>query len=872
MDKDESHNHQSPSSGDLRIGAAFSHYRILEKIGAGGMGEVYLAHDTELDRKVALKILSPDRCRDEECRSRFRHEAQAVAKLNHPNIVQIYEVAEHGGVLFFAMEYVEGPAVTEACQRAVAPVECAIEIGLQICGALEAAHAAGITHRDLKPSNVLIGSDNRVRLVDFGLAATETSEPPDGAGSILGTVGYMSPEQIRGEPVDTRSDLFSLGIVLYELLAARRPFRGEYEAAVQYAIVNDRAPSLNDVNPDVPTVLAELVDDLLAKDPDRRPATAAEVHDRLVAVAGDSERSAPARPGRPRTVLWLLSIAVLFLVGAYLLWSPAPEVEGPVRLAVLPLRNVSASDNNYFATGVTEAITTGLAGLDGIRVISSQSAALFADTNLTTAEIGRELGVQYLLEGTIQAGRRDEAGSISISVRLLGMKDDSYLWSRDYQMTEAQLLAVQSQITEEITRALNVLVSESQADRLARRPTNSPEAYDLYLRGNEYFNKTWSAEDIAIAIRMYGRAIALDSTFALAWAMLSRGHASMYWEYYDRSDERCHLALGAAEQALTLQPDLAEGHEALGYCYYHCYQRFDAALDEFEAGLMFQPSSAGLYNATAAVQRRQGRLVESVANFKHALDLDPQSQQKAFDVGLTYGMMRQYDSTHAYVDRTIELAPEWTLPYLYRAWLPVIEDGDTAAAVRALQDAVYRADIYESPFYWWLARLVESDYGHILAVTRPGTDTAAFYLHRARLYRLMDSSAAARYSADSARLLLAEKLRDHPEDPRYLSQMSLASAFLGDTARAVELGQRAVQYLPASREAFDAPFLLVNLAEVLVMCGMHEAAIGQLQQLLALPGFVSVPYLELDPLWKPLRNHPGFRDLVTATGRSKDPG
>ena len=334
-------------------------------------------------------------------------------------------------------------------------------------------------------------------------------------------------------------------------------------------------------------------------------------------------------------------------------------------------------------------------------------------------------------------------------------------------------------------------------------------------------------------------------------------------EYFDRADWRRRTARQMADKALELDPELVEGHLALGYCYYHCSLDYEKALEEFSLALASRPSNADLHSAIAAVQRRQGELSAAVANFIKASYLDPRSHLKTFDVGLTYSLMRRFADAEVYIDRTIGLAPTWSLPYLYRSWLHIFDKGDLDAARRVLAEAPPEADMKASRYYWWLVRIIEPDFRKVLQEITWELDTVSYYLEHARMNRLLADSAAESAYSDSARQVLEVRVRQHPDDARYNSELGLAWAGLRQKEQAVLYAAKGAELLPTSRDAFDALFLIVNLAEVFVIFGEHDAAIEQLEFLLSIPGFVSVPYLKLDPLWDPLREHPRFQQLLS---------
>lgn len=531
-------------------------------------------------------------------------------------------------------------------------------------------------------------------------------------------------------------------------------------------------------------------------------------------------------------------------------------------LAVLPFENLGPPEDEYFADGLTDALIAHLAKFGELGVISRASSMQYKGSSMSLREIGDELGASYVLTGTIHWDKSTTESRVLIYARLTQVNQRADMWVESYERVLDSVFEIQSDIARRVTAELSIAVQRSEQLAMATPPTQNLEAYDFFLRGRQYFSRSWDREDIDIATQMFSRAVQLDSSFALAWAWLSRGHESMYWEYYDRSEQRRLEAGQAALTSLDLDPDLAEAHLALGYCYYHCEQDYGKALDEFATALTIQPGNAETYAAIAPVQRRQGLLPEAAANFTRSLQLDPRSHLKAFDIGLTYGMMRQYDSASAYLNRTMLLAPDWPLPYVYKAWLQVISRGDVEAAREVIAASSGRADLSSSKYYWWLARVLDGDHARVLVRTRRGSDTAAYYLHCARMHRLMGHDDTVRIFADSARRVLEPLVARRESEPRFLSQLGLAYANLGRGAEGITVGRRAVELLPTSRDAFDAPFLVVNLAETLVILGDHDGAVDLLRSLLDIPGFVSPAYLRLDPLWRPLQEHPGFKQLI----------
>ncbi len=858
--------HSEPS---LPPGTEICHYRITRHVGTGGMGEIYKADDLSLKRQVALKILLPHIATDSSLRKRFEREADSLASINHPNVEIIHEIGVHDDRPYFIAEYIEGRSLGDLIGEGQLSIDAIIGLAEQICLGLGAIHEAGLIHRDIKPSNVLIDVAGRVHIVDLGIAYALSDADDSKTPVLAGTIGYMSPEQIRGEPLTPAADLFSLGVVLYEMAAGRRPFTGEYEAAVQYAIVHQEPEPVSSFRADLPEWLSSLIMTLLEKRPENRHDCAETVrnilltHDVEKPAVPPSSESHLTRAGRRiwMTAVMLLTVIIITVLLIIFLSGKAGKTVPPT-LAVLPFQNLGPVEDAYFADGMTDAVLTRLARLEQLRVTSRHSSMQYRNSDLSYRDIGDELGADYILTGMIFWDRSVEPNRFSLNTRLVKASDESYIWGETYDRVLENIIPLQSDIAEHVASVLKIALSESDRRSIMAVPTTNLDAYDYFLRGNHYFNQSWDQVDIFNATEMFQRAVEVDSGFALAFAMLSRGHESMFWEYFDRSERRCDLARRAADKALELQPDLVEGHLARGYIFYHCEQNYDRALEEFETALRGNPNNADLYSAIAAVQRRQGNLIKAVDNFMTSFTLDPRSHLKAFDVALTYGMMRRFEYADDYLDKTLSLAPDVPLTYIYKAWIHIFQSGDTASANVILTDAAGRADIVASQYYWWLSRIVQPDYNKTLAITRPGSDTAGYLLHRARLFRLLGQTEDEQRCSGSARQLLEARIAERPDDPRFHSQLGLAYAGLRDREKALFHGQRAMELLPISRDAFDPLFFSVNLAEILVIFDMYDDALDQLEYLMSIPGFISAPYLRLDPLWKPLRSHPRFQKML----------
>jgi len=764
------------------------------------------------------------------------------------------------------MEYVDGESLREHLKRGPLAIEKAVNIALQICRGLSAAHRAGVVHRDLKPSNIIIDRAGRVRILDFGLA-TAASGQEIADDPLSGTLNYMSPEQWSGAEVTSSSDLWSLGVVLYEMLTGQRPFEADYEASLVYSILNDNPKSLCTLRPEVPENVQKVVMRLLEKDPAARYHQSEDIITDLGAQRPREHRSSWMKQSITRRVIGASILALLVIVTLWLKpWADRDAARSERRtLAVLPLKNLGAPDDQYFADGVMDAITTRLARGGGIAVISRSSVTEYRDIQKDARRIGAELGCQLLVTGTVYWDKNSSPNRVRVHASLIDASTDTHLWADSYEGVLSDIFELQSRIARDVASELQLVLHEGQQQVFSDRPTANLEAYDFYLRGNQYFNRSWEQADIEIAADMYERATALDPKFAIAWAMLSRAHESMYWEYYDHTDRRREQARLAVERAQALVPDLTEGHLALGYYYYHCQNDYPRALEAFQTALVRCPNNADLYSAIAAVQRRIGPMEQAAVNFTKAAELDPRSHLKLFDVGLTFSLMRRYEQAEVYLDKVITLAPDWPLVHVYKAWLEIFRSGNVVRAREILAEGARHADLVRSHYYWWLERVVEPDHEATLRTMKIGSDTAMYYLHRGQLNRLLGRYEVERQYADSARAMLEERARSSPDNARFQSYLGRAYAGLRMKDLAFAHGQRAMELLPTSRDAFDALFFALDLAETCVIFEEYDRAVEQLKFLLSIPGFVSPSYLELDPLWQPLHNHLRWPELVGDT-------
>lgn len=860
------------------IGRTISHYKILKFIDKGGMGELYLAVDTNLGRQVAIKFLPPDKVADEEARKRFRHAIKAQAMLSHPNIAAFFDTGEEGGTVFLAMEYVEGRSLDRLIKEEEPTLKEVLELAIQIGEGLQAAHESGVVHRDVKPENILVTSRKQVKITDFGLAKWKEGSTLTPSGTQVGTAIYMSPEQTRSEKADHRSDLFSFGLVLYEMITGRQPFRAEHRDATAYSICYDEPEPLARYKSGVPGELQRIVDKALKKDKSLRYQSAADIVADLKGVQKELAGGIPWRLARriKRKKRLLTGLAALLiatgLVIAYFVVTPPPEPG--ITLAVLPFENLGPVEEEHFADGVTDQITTNLAKLSGLNVVSRTSAMRYKKSGKKLGQIGRELEADYLLEGTCQLDQSGGAKRVKINPQLIKVKDDSHVWAETFESVYNQIFEIQSRIAEKVARALNITLLDPEQAYLRTKPTENLEAYEYYLQGNRFFDRRGA--DIGTmaeqqSVRMHEKATTLDSNFALAFAMLGSAcawQATLYIKkgFGDSIFTRMgwkEKAEGAIHKALLLEPDLPEGHLALGYYHYWVGNDFERALEEFKLAQKELPNNSDLLAALGQVQKVRGKWEEAAAVLKKAAKLDPLSAEIALEAGLTCDWMRNFPEAERYYNRAISLSPDWDSPYPAKALLYVKWQGSTQKARTFLP----LSSVNTIPL--WRTRIeldiLDGNYQKALEQTSDTSITIGFwdrFPYKAKTYKLMSEPRLAQIYYDSLRIKCENALRTQPNNASVRSYLGLAYAGLGRKEEAIREGKKAVELLPLSKDAVKGTYLLKNLAEIYTMVGEYDAAIEQLQYLLSIPSDLSGPYLRLDPTWTPLRSHPRFQKLL----------
>ncbi|MCX5801854.1 MAG: protein kinase [Candidatus Eisenbacteria bacterium] len=594
------------------IGKTISHYRILEKLGEGGMGIVYKAQDTKLDRVVALKLLPPEFTLDTEAKKRLIQEARAASTLNHPNISTIYEIGEAGDATFITMECVEGGSLTDKIHSGMLSLDEAIGISLQVAEGLQEAHDKGIVHRDIKSENIIVTTKGKVKIIDFGVAKLLRGSEHAETGQRIGTGAYMSPEQLRGEEVDHRADIWSFGVVLYEVFTGHLPFEAEYEQALTYSILHTDPKPISTFRPDFPEMMEHIVRKALQKNKnDRYQSVGALIAD-LTAV---SRRKA--------------------------------------LLAVLPFEDISPGrDNEYFSDGLAEELILNLSRLKNVQVTSRTTTMQYKGTKKDSKTIGKELGVRYILEGSVRKFRND----LRITAQLVDVEADAQLWTGKYGGTLEEVFDIQEQVSEQIVDALMVKLSPTEKLVLAKRPTQNAEAFDYNLRArNALYRMT--KNDVKSAIELFARAIELDSHYAAAHAGLGEAYAHLYANF-ERKESHLDKAVEACLKALMYDETLSEAYAALGMAYFD-KRMFDEALMAVKKAIEFDPGSFIAYWIRGRIYHITDRDREAIEPYKKAVELNPDYYVVHMDLRTVYERLGEMDNYAAAVKAELEVYPRY---------------------------------------------------------------------------------------------------------------------------------------------------------------------------------------------------------------------
>ncbi len=873
---------------ELTTGSTFAgRYQIIEELGKGGMGKVYKAQDTDLKEKVAIKLLRSEIAADKKTIERFRNELKFARKIRHKNVCQMYDLNREEGMHYITMEYVHGEdlkrLIRKMGQMSAGQV---ISIAMQVCEGMAEAHRLGVVHRDLKPQNIMIDEEGNARIMDFGIARSVKGKSITGAGVMIGSPEYMSPEQVEGKESDQRSDIYSLGVILYEMVTGRVPFEGDTPFTIGVKHKSEAPRNPKELNSQIPDDLSRAILRCMEKDKEQRYQSSRELRSELENIekgVPTTEKIIPKRKsitskeitvtfGLKKLLIPALVVVGLIVVAVVilLLFSPketvAPLTEKP-SIAVLPFVDLSPEKNQeYFCDGMTTEIIAKLFRLQGWKVSPRTAVMRYKNTEKDIKTIGLELDVTAILEGSVQKEKDD----IRIIATLINATDSSQLWSDTFDQKLTSVFMIQDEIAEHIASVLLRKLTPKEKEQVQEKLTDNIEAYDLYLRGNDYFNRSFTEKDFRIALQMYEKAIDQDPMFTHAYAMLSIIHSRMYFYYYDRTEECLIKAKKALDKALQLKPEIPESLMAQGYYYYFGHLEYEKALDQFETALKLQPNNIELLGAVGFVKRRQGKLEQALSYLKKAYDLDPGSARFARHIGLTYRSMKHYDQAENYYDHTIAISPDIPSPYIDKARIYILRDGNTKKAKTILEEA---SQNYGFDFTLRLAKMdiLEGEYQNALdklsAATFEFRDGQTYVVTKAQqlaeIYGYMNETSLQQKNYEIARKILEARIQEQPDDDRLHSALGLVYAGQGRKEDAIREGKLATELLSVTKMAYGSgPRRVWDMARIYVMVGEYEHAIDQIDLLFTLPRMTSVHELRLGPIWKPLWGIPRFNKLI----------
>jgi serine/threonine protein kinase/tetratricopeptide (TPR) repeat protein len=847
---------------------ALSKYRIIEKLGSGGMGEVYKAEDLVLLRIVAIKIMSKEDEKAPTGAIRFLREARAASAINHPNIVTIYEIGETDAHSYIVMEYIEGRSLRNLITTNELKAEKVVDITLQTCDAMAEAHSRGIIHRDIKPENILLTDRGRVKLVDFGLAKTVPMHPGiDGrtaaeslteSGTVMGTLSYMSPEQLRGEQLDVRTDIFSFGIVLHEMITGRLPFPGASSFEVAASILKDPALEIGTIPPELPSGIRSVVSRLLAKHRDDRYPSFEEIKRTIESLKPEPLQS-DARITRATDELpqHISSQRTSGLAAA--MRSSAKMASVPPTILVLPLQSVGSDESSsYIGIGLAHAITTDLAKIKGLSVLSkSASAGRVDEAGIGVRELAKELGATILLEGEVM-----RAGQIiGVMARLTDAETGRVLWGAQYRGDSSDLFSIQDAVCESVAETLKLSIPSEVRDEMAKPATTNIEAFESYSRGRAFLERRDVRENIDFAIQMFEEALRLDRDFALAYA----GLGEAYWQKYQITHDSAWVdgAVSASDHALVLDPNQAQVHISLGIVYYGT-GKIDSAIEEFEVATELQPMSDDAHKWLGRCWQRKGDMERAVACFERAIQIRPGYWENYSRLGICLYFFGRYRDAAEQFRRVITIQPDSALGYNKLGGIyTLLGLYDEAVAMHKRAIEIYpNAASYTNlgTDYFYLGRNEDAISAYSAAIELDPRDHL-LYRNLGDAYLRVGRRSEAEDQFRIASRFLRERLSVDPDNAGLLALLANCEAKLGQKSEALQTIERSITLEPHNTT------LMYAKAVVFAISGRTDEAIELLKR--ALTSGYSRAEAEHDPDLEVLRGSRDYKSLFAVTDQTK---
>ena len=876
---------------DWRLG----NYQILEEIGRGGMGVIYRARQRHSRRIVALKRLLAYHADSLETLERFRREAEAAASLDHPNILPIYEVGEsEEGLPFFSMKFAGGGSLLDAGPALRNEPRRCVALIAKVARAVHYAHLHGVLHRDLKPGNITLDGHGEPLVTDFGLAKwLDTKTNLTRTLTVFGTPGYIAPEQARGPAANLTpaADVYSLGAILFDLFTGCPPFLGEHALAVVQQAAERPAPKLRSLAPSLDRDLETICARCLERDSQARYRSAGD-------LAEDLERWLDGRPILARPLLppariwrwskrnpklaaagavWLSSAIALASFFLFSQSSSQPSVRGAFdkSIAVLPFEDLSEKQNPYFTEGMHDEILNDLANVADLKVISRTSVMPYTPSpQRDLRKIAGDLGVAYVMEGSIQ----QMPDRVRVHARLSDGRTNTQVWDGEYERVPKDSFTIQREIAEKIVVELNAKLSPAEKRAIGQQPTADLVAFDMYAHARSLIDRALlnepRRENLFEAVRLLEEAVKRDPSFPLAYYELAHAHDQIYWTGFDLTPHRLALADSAIQSLRRLRPDSGETHLAQAKHSYWGYLDYDRARQELAAAKDKLPNNPLIFLFTGYIDRRQGRLEESIENLKRAADLDPRNPTIPSQIGLSHEFLRQYPQMATMFDRALMLAPTSIRAKLGRARVDLDQRADTRPLHNVIENLIARDPTNAAMIAddWFDLALLERDPD---AATRAiaamgGSEYAIEGIAFPRgwclgcVAQLRGDVIAARFAFLEARNDLQKWIREEPDNGRRWCVLGLVDAQLGNSAEAVREGRRAVELLPHNKEALDGEICVQYLAAIYARVGDKDAALDQLARAANLPGYLNYGDLRLNPMWDPLRGDLRFEQIVAS--------